>query len=118
MTTRALFAAGLLTYAALAVADFGLTRTVVQTGAGYESNPVAAVWLERYGWPGLAWYKALTAAVFAAAAVLIARRRARTGLLVLAFGCVASAWVVVHSAGLLMAQHQGGVGPPPHMARM
>jgi hypothetical protein len=101
MTARKYCLAGLVLYAGLSVTDFALTYALVTEGVAYEANPVAAAWLHRYGWAGLAWFKALGAAVFAVPAVLVARRRPRTGALLVTLGCLVMVWVVVYSNGLL-----------------
>src|SRR5262249_52784909 len=92
----------LVLFALLSLTDFGLTWYLLRAGGGevYESNPVAAWWLGRYGGLGLAGFKAATMALAAGLGVLIALRRPVTGHRVLGFACVALAAVVLYSAYL------------------
>jgi hypothetical protein len=92
----------LVLFALLNTADLGLTWYLLRAGGGtvYESNPVAAWWLGRYGWVGLAGFKAAMMAVTAGLGVFIFFRRPRTGHRVLTFGCAALAAVVLYSGYL------------------
>jgi len=56
VTTKRLALLGLGFYAVLSVVDFVFTFALIRLsgGAAYEANPVAAAWLDRFGWPGLA----------------------------------------------------------------
>ena len=93
---------GLCLYAALSVADWTLTYTLLETHPGAsESNPVAAAFLEKHGWSGLAVFKALVVAVFAGAVVLILNRRPNVAAVVTTLGCAALVWVTTYSQGLL-----------------
>jgi hypothetical protein len=89
-------------FALLNLADFGLTWYLLRAGGGavYESNPVAAWWLGRYGWLGLAGFKAAAVALAAGLGVIVFLRRPQAGHRVLGFGCAALAAVVLYSAYL------------------
>ena len=76
MYVKCFFWAGLGLYALLSVADWMLTFALLRIHPGaVESNPLAAACLDLHGWRGLALYKLGGVLVFAAAAVLILRRR-------------------------------------------
>ena len=94
---------GLGAYALLSAADLALTYALLKTnGAAFESNPAAAACLERYGWTGLAIYKAAGASVFIAAVILIlGRRRLRTGAALVTFGCTALLFVTTYTRTLM-----------------
>jgi hypothetical protein len=90
-------------FAALCLADLALTWHLLhRPGAGaYESNPVAAWWLARFGWAGLAGFKLSLVLLVAALSLVVSRRRPRAAGRVLAFGCSALLAVVLYS-GLLV----------------
>jgi hypothetical protein len=93
----------LLFFAALSLADLSLTCLLLQGGGGraYESNPVAAWWLSRFGWAGLAAFKLTLTVLVASLALAVSRRRPHAGGRVLAFGCSALLAVVLYSACLV-----------------
>jgi hypothetical protein len=95
-------------FALLSGADFLLTWHLLRDGAGaaYEGNPLAAWWLARAGWVGLAAFKAAMTLTAAGLAVLVFRRRPRAGHRLLAFCCAAVAAVVLYSSGLCGAAHR------------
>jgi hypothetical protein len=95
--------AGLALFVALSVTDFAQTYALIHTSDGsvYEANPVAAVWLERYGWDGLAVFKAATVAVLVGAVALLARRNRWAATGVIGFACAAVLSVALHSQRLL-----------------
>jgi hypothetical protein len=104
MRVKHYFWVGLGLYALLSVADFKLTHTLLTADEGaYESNPVAGVWLERYGWAGLAAFKAASVVVFAGALVVVARRRPRVAAGVVTLGCAVLVSVTAYSHGLIRA---------------
>ena len=91
-------------FLALSVADFVQTYALLQGGTVVEANPVAAEWLARHGWVGLAAFKgALTLTVFLVV-VLLARRRSPAAGRVLALGCAVLLGVAVYSRGLVTAE--------------
>jgi len=102
---RPLYLGALAVFAALSVTDFAQTYTLIQTGGGrvYEANPVAAAWLERYGWTGLAAFKAGCVAVLVGAVLLLGARSRRAAAAVTALGCAALLAVTLHSRELLAA---------------
>lgn len=100
---------------ALSAADLVLTWwLVVHTGNEvYESNPVAAWWLARYGWAGLTVFKGMAVLLVTGLATLISVSRPQSGGRVLAFGCAAVGAVVCYSTFLAWSFHEGvGVDRP------
>jgi hypothetical protein len=89
-------------FALLSAADFALTWWLLSYSRGevYESNALASWWLSRFGWLGLAGYKAGSVLLVAALCAAIARRRPAAAGRVLLLGCAAAGLVVVYSAGL------------------
>src|SRR5436305_900047 len=51
----------LLPFLLLSAADFALTEHLIRRGLGYEANPVAAWFLEGYGWSGITREQAIAA---------------------------------------------------------
>jgi hypothetical protein len=104
MRAGTLLIAGLIVFGLLSLTDYAQTFALIEHGNGevIESNPVASAWLERYGWPGLAVFKAGSVIVFATAAVLVWRRRPRAGVGMAAVGCAALLAVTNYSHGLLI----------------
>ena len=102
MRVKHYFWAGLGLYAALSVADLLFThRLLTANELAYESNPVAGVWLEQYGWAGLAAFKAASVVVFAGALLIVVRRRPRVATGVVAAGCAVLLSVTTYSHGLI-----------------
>jgi hypothetical protein len=92
----------LVLFALLSVADLSLTWWLLTLPGGqvYEGNPVASWLLARFGWLGLAGFKAAVVALVAGLAVVISWRRPRAGGLVLGFACAALTVVLLHSVSL------------------
>jgi hypothetical protein len=105
----------LLLFALLSVADLALTRRLLgaEDSAAYESNPVAAWWLARFGWVGLTGFKAATVLTAAGLVAVICRRRPRAGHRVLAFACAAVAAVVAYSGYLCDTTRRQTAGLDP-----
>ena len=103
MSWRSVTVAGLALFAVLSVTDFLQTFALIETSGGrvVEGNPVAAEWLDRYGWVGLAAFKAASMLVVVGVIFVLARRRPPAGALVAAFGCLALISVTTYSHGLL-----------------
>src|SRR5689334_22937681 len=91
-------------FAVLSVADFVQTYALIADGPAHEANPVAAGWLARHGWVGLAVFKALLCLCVFAAIALLARRGSPAAGRVLALGCAVLFGVGVYSRGLLAAE--------------
>lgn len=89
-------------FALLSVADLTLTWLLLRLpdSAAYEANPVANWWLIRFGWAGLAAFKAVTVLVVFAAVAAVFRSRPRAAAGLLWFGCAVVATVVLYSASL------------------
>lgn len=103
MRARACLATQLALFAALTAADLFLTWRLLTQGLSsvYESNPLAAWCLGRFGWPGLALFKFSTALLTGGSAVAISARRPRAGCGVLLFGSAVLSGVVLYSSVLL-----------------
>lgn len=93
-----------IAFALLSAADFALTWWLIDRpdGGTYEANPVARFWLARFGWLGLAGYKAACVCAVLGLAAVIARSRPRASAGVLRLGCACLAAVVVYSAFLAL----------------
>lgn len=103
MTARRLSLWGLVAFALFSVADFVLTFALILAKPGaYESNPVAAAWLERYGWRGLAGFKSLSALVVLIALGLVCWKRPRFGAWAVWAACLAMLAVAVYSRHLML----------------
>ncbi|HZV05491.1 MAG TPA: DUF5658 family protein, partial [Gemmataceae bacterium] len=89
-------------FALMNLSDLALTLFLLnRNGGAYESNPVAAWCLQRFGWPGLVAFKLSVAALAALAVVLIARRSLLAAGSVLTFACAALLGVLVYSSLLV-----------------
>jgi hypothetical protein len=101
--TNRLWVALLAVFVALSAADFTQTYALIHTGDGavYEANPVAAPWLERYGWHGLALYKVAAVLVVAGVVVVLAGRSRRAAAGVVGLGCAALLAVTLYSRDLI-----------------
>jgi hypothetical protein len=108
MNARVYCAVGLVLCAALSVADWSLTWALIRgsDGAVSEGNPVAAWFLARYGWAGLAVYKAACTAIFAVAVGLLVRRQPRAGVRVVTLAVLTLALVNAYSLSLLAELHR------------
>ena len=112
---------GLGLYVALSVADFVLTFALLKLsdGIAYESNPIAAAFLDRHGWGGLALFKATLVLLFVGSVGFIAMRKRRVAALLAVYGCAMLTSVVIYSQQLIgEARHEiatrgPGWGPPP-----
>jgi hypothetical protein len=119
---RPLYLGVLAVFAALSATDFVQTYTHIRTGGGrvYEANPVAAAWLEWYGWSGLAAFKAGCVVVLVGTVILLAGRSRRTATAVAGLGCAALLAVTLYSHDLLAApaNHDPADDPTPEPGRM
>lgn len=104
MSKFGLWAIGAGLFAALSVADFVQTYALIEGGPAHEANPVAAHWLERHGWIGLALFKGLVCVCVFGAVALLARRGSPAAGRLLAAGCAVLLGVGVYSRGLLVAE--------------
>lgn len=94
---------GLLLFAGLSAVDYAQTYALIRHGDAkvYEANPVAAAWLDGYGWQGLALFKAGSILLFIGATALLAYRRPRVGMAVIGGACLVLLLVTVRSRALL-----------------
>jgi hypothetical protein len=99
---RTLFVA-FAAFAILSVVDYTQTAALITGSSGrvYEANPVASVWLESYGWKGLAAFKLLACGLFLGSVYLLARHRPRVGAGLAVVGCLALLTVTCYSYHLL-----------------
>ncbi len=95
---------GIAVYTCLSVTDFVQTYALIAGTGGqvYEANPIAAGWLDSYGWHGLAAYKAVMVFWFAFAVALLIKRNPTAGALVVTFGCTTLLLVAIRSHGMLV----------------
>jgi hypothetical protein len=86
----------------LSLCDLALTWWLLERSgrAVAEGNPVADWWLSRYGWFGLACFKAALVFIVVLLTGIIARQRPRAAGKVLAFACAVLTAVVIHGAVL------------------
>lgn len=102
MTARKVAFYGLGLFVLLSLADFALTLALLLNKPGaYEANPVAAAWLDKYGWRGLAGFKTLSVLVVAVALGMVSWRRPRLGAVCVVIACLALLAVAVYSRYLM-----------------
>ncbi len=103
MRARSICLLGIGLYSLLSIADFVLTYTLIETSESgvYESNPVAAAYLENHGWLGLAMFKLGGVTVFVGAVGLLTARRPRLAAGVIGLGCAVLLGVTSYSYNLL-----------------
>lgn len=93
---------GIGLFSLLSAADLVLTRSLLQLNeAAYESNPAAAACLARFGWGGLALYKAAGVLGFIGPVALLAGRRPTVGAALVTLGCVVLLSVTTYSRDLI-----------------
>lgn len=94
---------GLGLYALLSATDWMMTFALLRAHPGaVEANPLAAECLAKYGWNGLAVYKAVGVAIFIGAILFVTNRRPAVAALVTASGCAVLLTVTIYSHGLLL----------------
>ncbi len=121
MAVKAFCLIGLGFYVALSVVDFILTFALLKLsdGIAYESNPIAAAFLEAHGWHGLAAFKAALVLVFVGTVGFVSTRKKWVGAALAVYGCAILSSVVVYSQELIgearqeIATRGPGWGPPP-----
>ncbi len=94
-------------FAALSAGDALMTYALLSRGGGlvYESNPVAAWWLQVAGWSGLVAFKAVAVLFAAGLCLVIARSRPALGGRLLTFACALVGGVLVYSSLLAGYAH-------------
>lgn len=87
----------------LSLADLALTFLLLEQKAGgaYEWNPLAAWWLARWGWAGLAGFKAAIVLLVLVLTGIVSRHRPRIADRILIFGCATLLVVIIHSGCLM-----------------
>ena len=108
MNAKTLSQCGLVLFILLSLVDLGLTCLLIRSSGGQigEADPIAKVWLLRWGWQGLVIFKLGRAAVVATVILLINRQRPIVGVLVVAFACLVVGAVSYYSYNLLNAAAQ------------
>jgi hypothetical protein len=112
MTARTYTIAALIVFAFLGAIDFIDTYTLVRGSGGqvYESNPVAARWLKKYGWEGLAFFKAASTLVVATTVLIIRPQKPRTAAVLATAACLTVLAVAIYSRNLLTMQEDPSGG--------
>jgi len=106
---RRVFSLSIVVLLLLNAADFAVTWFLCQdTGDVYEANPVAAWWLQCFGWLGLAGFKAALVLAVVGIAVLLIRHRPRAAWVVLGLGCAAATFAVLAGARLAYSAEDRG----------
>jgi hypothetical protein len=97
--------AGLLIFAVLSATDFVQTYALIKLTGGVvtEANPVAATWLDLFGWSGLAVFKAAAVLVVIGAVAVLASRRPLAGIGVTAAACLTLTCVTMRSHEMVKA---------------
>ena len=92
----------LLLFVLLSLSDLALTWWLLCHSGRvvYEANPVADWWLSRFGWIGLAGFKASMTFVVILLTRIVGQQRPRAAGHVLTFACAVLAVVVLHSAAV------------------
>jgi hypothetical protein len=102
----------LIYFVLLSVLDLLLTTWLLRAGGGqvYEANPLAAWWLGRFGWAGLAAFKAAAVLFAVAAFAALHWYRPDAARRVMTLTCAALALVVLYSASLAVAMNPAAGG--------
>jgi hypothetical protein len=89
----------------LSAADLALTSVLIQNSRGniYESNLIAAEWLMRFGWGGLAVFKLTDSFLVVGICGLLALHDPRVASRVATVGCLALGGVVIYSSFLFLS---------------
>jgi uncharacterized membrane protein len=103
MESRRLPVALLGLFIVLSFCDLVLTWLVISKSNGeiIESNPIAAVWLRRFGWQGLIIFKAAAMSVVIAVTILLNPRRPILARVTLGACCALMMVVAFYSYHLL-----------------
>jgi hypothetical protein len=109
--------AGLVVYAVLSVTDFVQTYALIESTGGvvYEANPVAAGWLDQYGWTGLAVYKAAAVLLVVGTIGLLVRRRPPAAVALTVAACLAVGFVTLRSHHYVTAAELEHLGDDPSL---
>jgi hypothetical protein len=93
----------LLLYSSLSMGDFLLTSILLVRGNGqvYESNVIAAAWLDKFGWTGFAVFKLTATLVFVGACCCVAFRRPFVARKLATLGCCVVGGVLIYSSIVL-----------------
>jgi len=101
---------GLGLYVLLSATDWAFTFALLHGYPGaVETNPLAAACLARFGWGGLALYKATGVLVFVGAVLLLVRRRPILAAKLTGGACAVMLAVLVYTHGLLCEAHRDAV---------
>jgi len=89
------------TFILINVFDVFMTYTLIRFG-GIEANPVARIFLERWGFNGMIFFKMVIVAFVCVVAQIIGHRRLRTAKVLLNFGTLITGAVVVYGIVLYL----------------
>lgn len=93
---------GMACYVVLSATDLLFTSALLKGNCeAYESNPIAAAFLEQHGLRGLALYKIGGVIAFLGSVLLLARRRPKVAAGLVTLGCAVILSVVMYSHGLI-----------------
>lgn len=103
MSAKTYTLAALALFVILGSIDFFDTYALIRDGNGtvYESNPLAATWLQDYGWKGLAVFKLLSVGVLVAAVLILRVKRPQTAAIIATAACLVLLGVTIYSRTLL-----------------
>jgi hypothetical protein len=102
MWLRVYFWLGMACFVVLSATDLLFTSALLKGNCeAYESNPIAAAFLEQHGLRGLALYKFGGVIAFLGSVALLARRRPKVAAGVVTLGCAVILSVVMYSHGLI-----------------
>jgi Domain of unknown function (DUF5658) len=106
MYPRLLPIPGLMLFSILSGCDLLFTWLLLQWPEGkfQESNPLAAAWLQSYGWSGLIIYKAVMATSFLLASLYIAHSQPRKADRMVNAGCLLIGCVLAYSYYLIQVE--------------
>jgi hypothetical protein len=107
----------LVLFAVLSLGDLVLTCYLLYGNPGqvYESNPIADWWFMRFGWVGLAGFKAAAVLVVAGLAAVVSLRQWRKGGQILSFACSMVAVVLLYSCGVAGHIHSSAADDLPQV---
>lgn len=113
-TSKKVFAVLLSTMFCLSLLDLFLSWKLIGPDGEqlFEINPIAAWWLNNYGWLGMAFFKLGVTALLGLAMAVIAWRRPLTGERLLVFAIGAQSTVVVYS--VFVVQFLNDVASDPY----
>ncbi|MHC4877023.1 MAG: DUF5658 family protein [Planctomycetota bacterium] len=89
-------------FVVLSAADIGLTYLLIGHFGHVEGNPVARYFVEGWGLKGMIWFKLGLVSVILGVCHVVRPIRPRTARVIVQFGLIAAAAVVIYSVVLLL----------------